>query len=237
MRDIDSSPYEPELGQFPDETTPSGVDSDESKVTKTGTTTIGITVDANDTEGVIIATDRRASLGGRFVSSKNVVKVEQIHPTGALTLVGNVGGAQSFIKQLRAETSLYEARRREDMTMQALATLASNFARSGSFHAIRPILGGVDNEGAHVFTIDPAGGVMEQDYTVTGSGMQSAYGSLDPVVDDITTMDDARQAAATAVEAAAERDTASGNGLALATITTDGVDISTYDDYPDVDNL
>ena len=45
----------------------------------------------------------RASLDGAFVSSKTVQKAEQIHPTAALTLVGSVGGAQSFIRTLRAE--------------------------------------------------------------------------------------------------------------------------------------
>lgn len=233
MRNINSDPYEPELGQFPDEATTPCAEGDNELVTKTGTTTVGLTVDADDTDCVVIATDRRASLGGRFVSSKNVVKVEQIHPTAALTLVGSVGGAQSFIKQLRAESSLYEARRRDDMSMNALATLAGNFARGGPFRAINPILGGLDEDGPHVFTIDPAGGVMEEDYTVTGSGMQVAYGHLEDNVGTATTVDDARHVAATAVKSAAERDTASGNGLALATITADGVDIETYDDYPD----
>jgi len=68
----------------------------------------------------------RASLGGRFVSNKDVQKVEQIHPTGALTLVGSVGGAQSFIRTLRAEVNLYESRRGEPMPIEALATLAGN---------------------------------------------------------------------------------------------------------------
>jgi len=121
----------------------------------------------------------RASLGGRFVSNKDVQKVEQIHPTGALTLVGSVGGAQSFIRTLRAEVNLYESRRGEPMPIEALATLAGNFARGGPFRAINPILGGVDSEGSHVYSIDPAGGVMADDYTVTGSGMQLAYGLLE----------------------------------------------------------
>src|SRR6056297_2905801 len=119
----------------------------------------------------------RASLGGRFVSSKDVQKVEPVHPTAALTLVGSVGGAQSFIRSLRAEANLYEARRGEQIGIEALATLAGNFARGGPFFAINPILGGVDEDGSHVFSIDPAGGVMDDDYTVTGSGLTVAYGT------------------------------------------------------------
>jgi len=171
----------------------------------------------------------RASLGGRFVSNKNVQKVEQIHPTAALTLVGSVGGAQSFIRSLRAEVNLYEARRGENMSMQALSTLAGNFARGGPFIAINPILGGVDEDGHHVYSIDPAGGVMKDDYTVTGSGLTVAYGTLEDRYEDDMSNEEAKEVAAAAINAAAERDTGSGNGIYLAAVTDEGVDIDGYD--------
>ncbi|WP_434084101.1 archaeal proteasome endopeptidase complex subunit beta [Haloglomus halophilum] len=222
---MESAVYEPELGQLPDVS-----EKDAEKVNTTGTTTIGITTD----EGVVIATDMRASLGGRFVSNKNVQKVEQIHPSGALTLVGSVGGAQSFIRSLRAEVNLYEARRGEDMNIEALATLAGNFARGGPFFAINPILGGVDDDGHHVYSIDPAGGVMEDDYTVTGSGLTVAYGTLEREYSDDLTIDEAKQVAASGVKAAVERDTGSGNGVFLAEVTEEGVDINGHKDFDEV---
>ncbi|QIO22744.1 archaeal proteasome endopeptidase complex subunit beta [Haloarcula sp. JP-L23] len=218
--EFQTDPYEPEVGSLPQQ---SG--QDEEKVNKTGTTTIGIST----SEGVVIATDMRASLGGRFVSNKNVQKVEQIHPNAALTLVGSVGGAQSFIRSLRAEVNLYEARRGEDMSMQALSTLAGNFARGGPFFAINPILGGVDDDGHHVYSIDPAGGVMKDDYTVTGSGLTVAYGTLEDRYEDDMTNEEAREVAAASIKAAAERDTGSGNGIFLADVTSEGVDIQGYD--------
>jgi len=219
------NPYEPELGSFAD-----AGDPDADVTTKTGTTTVGVSTD----NGVVVGTDRRASLGGRFVSNKNVVKVEQIHPTAALTLVGSVGGAQSFIRTLRSEASLYEKRRGETMSIDALATLAGNFARGGPFIAINPILGGVDDEGSHVFTIDPAGGVIEDDYTVTGSGMQLAHGALEGQYEEDLSIEEATELAATAVNAATERDTGSGNGFVLAQITDEDVEITEYDDVAEL---
>ncbi|ELZ20912.1 archaeal proteasome endopeptidase complex subunit beta [Natrinema limicola] len=219
----DPSPYEPELGSLPN----GSQTGDEDTVNKTGTTTIGIATD----EGVVIATDMRASLGGRFVSNKNVQKVEQIHPTAALTLVGSVGGAQSFIRTLRSEVDLYEARRGEGMNIEALATLAGNFARGGPFRAINPILGGVDDEGSHVYSIDPAGGVMEDDYTVTGSGMQLAYGLLEQEYTEDLSLEDAKSIAARAIKSAVERDTGSGNGVFLAEITDEGVEIQGHNAF------
>ncbi|MFC7230289.1 archaeal proteasome endopeptidase complex subunit beta [Saliphagus sp. GCM10025308] len=221
------SPYEPELGSLPQ----NGLSQAElDNVNKTGTTTIGITT----ADGVVIATDMRASLGGRFVSNKNVQKVEQIHPTGALTMVGSVGGAQSFIKSLRAEVNLYSARRGDEMSIDALATLAGNFARGGPFFAIHPILGGVDAEGSHVYSIDPAGGVMEDDYTVTGSGMQLAYGHLEQAYEEGLSNDEAMTIAARSIKSAAERDTGSGNGVFLCEITEDGVEIHGHNDFEEV---
>ena len=224
QQDMEAAVYEPELGSLPSS------DRDEDAVNKTGTTTVGIST----TDGVVVATDRRASLGGRFVSNKSVQKVEQIHPTAALTLVGSVGGAQSFIRSLRVESNLYEARRGEELSIHALATLAGNFARGGPYFAISPILAGVDDDGHHVYSIDPAGGVMKDDYTVTGSGLTVAYGTLENQYEEDMNTEQATSAAASAVRAAAERDTGSGNGLVIAEVTSEGVDITHYDDYDTV---
>ena len=229
MMDADD-PYEPELAP---EDWGAQAGQDEENVNKTGTTTVGIATD----DGVVIATDRRASLAGRFVSNKRVVKVEEIHPSAAMTLVGSVGGAQSFISSLRAEVNLYEARRGNAMSIEALATLAGNFARGGPFFAINPILGGVDEAGSHVFSIDPAGGVMKDDYTVTGSGMQVAYGYLEQAWHEDISLEEARSAAAKAVISAAERDTGSGNGLVLCEVTAGDVSITEYDEFPDPDEV
>ncbi|WP_267639606.1 archaeal proteasome endopeptidase complex subunit beta [Haloarchaeobius amylolyticus] len=220
-------PYTPQVGSLPETEVE---EADLENVSKTGTTTVGITTE----EGVVIATDMRASLGGIFVSNKDVQKVEQVHPTAALTLVGSVGGAQSFIRSLRAEANLYEARRGEEMSMQALSTLAGNFARGGPFFAINPILGGVDDDGHHVYSIDPAGGVMRDDYTVTGSGMMVAHGLLEQEYEDDLSNEEAKTVAARAVRSAAERDTGSGNGVFLAEVTGEGVDIRGHKDFDEV---
>ncbi|WP_435077403.1 archaeal proteasome endopeptidase complex subunit beta [Halococcus sp. AFM35] len=212
--------YEPELGSLPDP----DQDMDDAEITKTGTTTVGLTT----TDGVVLATDRRASLGN-MVSSKTAVKVAEIHPRGALTIAGSVSAAQALISNLKAEVDLYEARRGEEMSMQALSTLTSNFLRSGAFFIVQPILGGVDSEGSHVYSIDPTGSVMEEEYSATGSGTPFAYGVLEQQYDEGMSNDEARTVAARAVKSAVERDTASGNGIIMSEITDEGVEIEEYD--------
>ena len=219
--------FEPELGHLPN-----GPDSHavpKEAITKTGTTTVGLTTP----DGVVLATDRRAS-AGRMVSSKTVQKVEEIHPTGALTIAGMVSAAQSLIQSIRAETSLYEVRRGEEMSMQALSTFTGNILRTGAFLIVQPVLGGVDDDGPHVYSIDPLGGTMEEDYTVSGSGSPFALGLLEQEYEQGLSLEEARTVAARAIESASERDTASGNGLAVATVTEDGVEITIHEDIDSI---
>jgi proteasome beta subunit len=210
--------YEPELGTLP------SPDMDDAEITKTGTTTVGLTT----SDGVVLATDRRASLGN-MVSSKTAVKVAEVHPRGALTIAGSVSAAQALINNLEAEVDLYEARRGEEMSMQALSTLTSNFLRSGAFFIVQPILGGVDDDGSHVYSIDPTGSVMEEEYAVSGSGSPFALGVLEQQYEDGMSIDEARTVAAHAVKSAVERDTASGNGIIMSEITDEGTEIEEYD--------
>ncbi len=219
-------PYKPELGSVPED----AAGADEVQSTETGTTSIGVTT----ADSVVIATDRRASLGGRVVSNKNVTKVEQVHDRAALTMVGSVGGAQSFIRTIRAEANLYEARRDKPMNINALATLASNFLRGGPFFMINPVLGGVDETGPHVYSIDPMGGLSEDDYVVTGSGMQFALGVLEQEYEEDLTHEEGIEIATRAVKSASERDTASGNGVTIAEVTEEGVDIHSHEDIEEV---
>ena len=218
QQDVDV--YGPELGSLP---TP---EMDDAEITKTGTTTVGLTT----SEGVVLATDRRAS-AGNLVASKNAEKIAEIHPRGALTISGAVSAAQALINNLKAEVNLYEARRGEEMSMQALSTLTSNFLRSGAFFIVHPILGGVDDEGSHIYSIDPAGSVMEEDYNATGSGSPFAYGVLEQEYEEGLSNEEARNVAVRAVKSAVERDTASGNGIIISEITEAGVETEEYESF------
>ncbi|WP_276281795.1 proteasome subunit beta [Halorussus caseinilyticus] len=217
-----TNPYEPELGSLPNRS----VDPEDIKELKTGTTTIGLTT----ADGVVMVTDKRASMGN-MVSSKTAQKVEEVHPTGALTISGSVSAAQSLIRTLEVENNLYETRRGENMSMEALSTLTGNLLRSGGFLITVPVLGGVDEDGGHIYSYDALGGVTEETYAVSGSGSQFALGVLEQDYEEGVSQDEARDIAIRGLKSAVERDVASGNGMWLAEIDTEGVEISSYDDY------
>jgi proteasome beta subunit len=201
--------------------------ADGARAAKTGTTTVGFAA----ADGVVLAADRRASLGGGFVANKDVSKIEQVGPSAAVTISGSVGAAQTLVRQLRAEASLYENRRGRPMSVSALATAAGDALRG---HPVGLVLGGVDDGGPRVYELDGGGGVLADDYAATGSGMQLAYGVLERRYDPDGSLDDAAATAAAAVDAASERDTASGNGLTLARVTVEGVDVRTSADPAEV---
>ena len=200
----------------------------EDTVVKTGTTTVGLTT----ADGVVLAADRRASLGGRFVSNKDAVKIEQVHPRAAVTMSGSVGGAQEFIRQLRVEADLYETRRGREMSIDALARLAGTLLRG---KPASPLLGGVERDGTpRIISVDGAGGVLEDAYGATGSGMTVATGALERLYREDLSLSEGVDVAAEAVAAASERDTASGNGITVARLTADSVDIDSYDDTREI---
>lgn len=203
--------------------------ADASKQLKTGTTTVGISAE----DGVVLATDQRASLDG-MIADKGAKKIYEVHPTAALTIAGGVSAAQSLVSTLQAETRLYETRRGKDMSIQAVSTMTGNLLRSGNFRIVIPVLGGVDDEGPHVYSYDAVGGLSEQEYTVSGSGSEYAFGVLDQHYEESLPLGEARDIAVDAIKAGIGRDVASGNGVRVAEVTADGVEAQVYDDVEEL---
>jgi len=220
--------YGSEFGPMP---TPDTMDAQaaDTQTLKTGTTTVGLSA----TDGVVLATDQRASLGGQIVSNKNVQKVEQVQYNAAMTIAGSVGGAQALLQTLRAEINLYEARRGEYLGIEALSTLTSNLFRSFPV-LVTPILGGADETGNYVYSLDPSGARLADDYTATGSGLPYAYGLLEDEYHEDLSVEEAVPVAAKAIKSGVERDTASGNGVWIAKVTTEDVDIQSYKRFDEI---
>lgn len=191
-------------------------------VLETGTTTVAVTAG----DSVVLAADQRASLGGQFTANKAVQKIQEVHPGAALALSGSVGPVQDVVRTLDAEASLFAARRGEELSTNALATVAGSLLRGVPAQVL---LGGVDAEGPAIYEIDGGGGVVPTTYGAAGSGMQVAYGVLEGAAEDVASVDAGRDLAVSAIAAASERDTASGNGAHVATITDDGVSIAALD--------
>jgi proteasome beta subunit len=191
------------------------------EATKTGTTTIGIV----NSDGVVLASEHRATMGN-FIAHKETQKVFKIDDNLGLTTAGLVGDAQVLARFVKAEVELYKLRRQAPMSVKAAATLMSNILRRGGgsqgFFYVGLIIGGHDSEGGHVYSLDAAGGSIPDNYISVGSGSPYAYGVLEDHYKKDLPLTDAIDLAIRAVNAAMKRDSASGDGMAIITITKDG---------------
>jgi len=86
------------------------------------------------------------------------------------------------------------------------------------------ILGGRDDTGVHAYDIGADGSITTIDeYTSSGSGSVMAYGVLETLYKKDLTVDEGIKLGAKAINAAVQRDIASGNGITIISITKDGV--------------
>lgn len=184
-----------------------------------GTTTVGITCK----DGVVFASERRASMGN-LVAHKVAEKIFKINDHIVTTIAGSVGDAQSLMKVIDAEVSLYQMRNNDNMSVKAAASLTANILRSEPMY-VQTLLGGIDEDKPSLYSLDPAGGMIKDKYISTGSGSIVAYGVLEDRYDENITTDEGIEIAIRAIKAAAERDTYSGNGYLVAKVDANGVEM------------
>src|SRR3989344_2907714 len=174
---------------------------------KTGTTTVGMVCK----DCIVLGAESKSTMGW-LIAGKEVQKIHQIDDKVALTISGGVGDAQALIRILRAEINIYKLTRNAEITVKAIATLLSNVLSQSRWYPymFMPILAGVDRDGMHVYSIDPAGGAEEDKFTSTGSGSPIAYGVLEDGYKDGMTRDEGIRLAVRAIRSARERDIFSG---------------------------
>jgi proteasome beta subunit len=176
------------------------------------TTIIGI----KTTEGVVLASDKRASKGF-FIGSKIVQKISKIDDTLAIAIAGQLSDAEHLIKVTAAERKLIELRRGFPLSVKESSRLIANLAYSGMKnyqpYYVELLVAGVDASGSHVNVADMSGAITNEDYASSGSGAPIAYGVLESLYHFDITNDEAKEIAKKAVSAAMERDPGSGNGI------------------------
>ena len=184
---------------------------------KKGTTTVGLICDG----GVVLASEKRATMGS-FIASKAAKKIYQVDDRLGVTTAGVVGDAQALIRLMSVEVKLYKIRRGEPMTVKGMATLLSNVMNGQRYYPyiVQLLLGGIDRNGPHVFSLDPFGGnTEEKELAATGSGSPIAYGVLEDRYSKGMSIEDGIALAVQALHSAIRRDSASGGEMEVVVIT------------------
>jgi len=186
---------------------------------KKGTTTLGLVFK----DGIVAAAEHRATMG-TLIAHKVAKKIFKIDEHMLLTTAGLVGDAQLLARFLRVEAELYKLEREGPMPVRGAATLMANILNQRKFYPyyVQLIIAGVDNTGPHIFSLDAAGGAIEDIYTTTGSGSPYVFGVLEDNYRKDMTEEEAIDLAIRAMTAAMKRDAASGDGMDVVVITKKG---------------
>jgi len=184
-----------------------------------GTTTVGLTYK----DGIVLGTEHRATMG-TLIAHKKTQKLFKIDEHLGLTTAGLVGDAQVLARYLRAEAALYMLKRNTPMSVRAASTLMANILNARKYYPywVQLIIGGVDKNGNHVYSLDAAGGNIPDDYVTTGSGSPYVYGVLEDHYKSNMTQKDTVDLAIRGISAAMKRDAASGNGIDIAVVSQKG---------------
>ncbi len=190
-----------------------------AQVLNSGTTTIGLVCKG----GVVLATERRATMG-HFIANKTAVKLFRIDKMIGATLAGSLGDAQALIRYMQAEVALYRLRRGAPARVESAATLTANILNTNRYYPYLAwlIVGGVDSSGGHVFSLDAGGGCIEDRFVSIGSGSPFVYGILEDAWKEAPTVSEGIDLSLRGLTSAMKRDSASGDGYAVAEITQDG---------------
>lgn len=197
-------------------------------IAKTGTTTIGLVCK----DGVVLAADKRVTMGGEgalFIGHKKFDKILFITDNIAVTTAGNVSDVQFIVKITKAELRLKQLRTKIEPGVKETANLFGmltyeNIRKFSPIIGISAFLvGGVDKTGFGLYEVVPDGSVVEhKDYVADGSGSVVAYGVLEDAYKDSLSLEEGIKLAVRAVNAAMQRDTASGSGIDVVVIDKKG---------------
>lgn len=186
-----------------------------------GTTTVGLQA----SDGVVLATDTRATAGFLYIAHRHVKKLAKIDEHIAMTIAGSVADAQNVVDVLRYHANIYKLENRVPMPVKSCARLASNIFFSQRFpypYIVEILVGGHDNEGPTVFNVDLFGSLNKEKFVSTGSGSPVAYGILESEFKEGMSVEEASKIAARAIAAAIKRNAGTGDGVDVAIIDKNG---------------
>lgn len=184
-----------------------------------GTTTIGVVCK----NGVILASDTRVTMGF-YVAHKHGKKIYKIDDHLAMTISGTVADAQRTVDVLTANAQLYKLEKGRPMPVSSAARFIANLLFSARYAPLvtQVLIGGLDDTGSRVFSLDPLGSLTEEKCVATGSGSPIAYGVLEDRYKEEVSVKELLPVIVKAVGSAMKRDAASGDSFNVTIIDETG---------------
>ena len=183
-----------------------------------GATAVGITYDG----GVVFASEKRIAYGN-FLVSKSTKKTFQLTPKVGATCAGLVADMQILSLQIAALAKIRKMELKREIPPNTIAKMMSNMMYERRFFPLltQVIVGGVVDKPV-IYTLDPLGSVLPDEYAAVGTGAEMALGVLDPQFKANMTEKEAIDLAKKAVKSATMRDSFSGDGIDILVINSEG---------------
>jgi proteasome beta subunit len=180
-----------------------------------GATAVGISF-AN---GVTLAAEKRVSYGN-FVINKQTRKIFTVTDSVGAACAGMIADMQVLVRQVEALAKIRKLETRRNVATNSIAKLMSVIMFERRFFPLltQVIVGGVDTK-SQIYTLDPLGSLLPDEYAAVGTGAEMALGVLDSEYKSSITAEQSKDLALKAIRSSIQRDSASGDGIDLLVIT------------------
>jgi proteasome beta subunit len=199
----------------------------QNSMLKSNTSIVGIICK----DGIVMGGDRRAT-AGTFIANKNEPKIVKVNDYLTLSWTGGVSDAQLTQKVVAAELRLKELKTKSRPSISEAANLIAMMLyrniRSPSMipSIVGTLVAGFNEDGTtELYSIWPAGDIVKvQEYDANiCSGMPYILGLLERQYKKDLSIKEGIELAKECIKASTQRDSGSGNGIDVFTITKEGI--------------
>src|SRR5437763_14716061 len=140
-----------------------------------GATAEGISYD----KGVILSSEKRVSYGN-FVVNKNTKKTFSVTNQVGAACAGMIADMQVLVRQVAALAKIRKLETRRNVAPNSIAKLMSVSMFERRFFPLltQVIVGGLETK-PEIYTLDPLGSVLPDEYAAVGTGAEMALGIID----------------------------------------------------------
>ncbi len=183
-----------------------------------GATVVGISYN----NGVILAAEKRVAFGN-FVVNKSIKKTFPVTDHVGAACAGMVADMQVLVRQVEALAKIRKLETRRELPPNSVAKLMSVIMFERRYFPLltQVIVGGIDSK-PEIYTLDPLGSVLPDDYAAVGTGAEMALGIMDAEFKPNMTEDKAKELAIRAIKSAIQRDSSSGDGIDVLVVSKSG---------------
>ena len=180
-------------------------------------------------EGVILAGTKKVSYGRMVMgeSGKSIYVIDDI----GFGFAGHVSDLQSLIKEIRFEVSFLKNQINRPLTIKSIANRLGILLYVRKFfpYITFAIVGGYDKlkKKSVLFTLDPVGSVMEEDFAASGLSTDIATGVLEDNYDPKMSIEEGKDLILRTMKAVARRDIYASRNIDLAILTQNEIRIET----------